>query len=310
MFPGQSSLYPEMVERVLAAAPEVARPLLYAASEVLGRDVTWHYRSINADIFATNRDVQVGVFLTSHLHLAALEAAGVTADISLGLSLGEYNHLGHIGALDFRDALLLVDARGRAYDNGPVGAMASVFPIDLEELEPVVERARAHGVLDIANLNSPRQHVLSGEWPAVTAALHILEEEQSIEAVVIDSRLPMHSSWFRPVQTAFRPALELAPWRSPLRPYLPNVLGRALASAGASDFVELLARHVCEPVRWRDSIDYLVRTHSDVAFVEVGPRAVLYNLLQRRWHPVPKLKTDADVDIAFETVARELAGAS
>src|SRR5205085_12207540 len=83
MFPGQSSLYPAMLERIMDAAPSTARPLLATASETLGRDLAWHYRSVNSDIFATNRDVQVGVFLTNHLHLAALEAAGVTAELSL-----------------------------------------------------------------------------------------------------------------------------------------------------------------------------------------------------------------------------------
>lgn len=311
MFPGQSSLYPAMVERLLNAEPSVARPLVDTASDVLGRDLARHYRSENPGIFATNRDVQVGVFLTNHLHLAALVAAGVTAELSLGLSLGEYNHLVHIGALGFGDALRLVEARGRAYDEGPDGAMAAVFPIELEDLLDVVERAREHGSLDIANMNSPTQYVLSGERCALTAALRILEKEPYyVEAVVIERRIPMHSSRFRPVQGAFRPALETAPWQRACLPYLPNILGSPLESPVAADYVELLSRHVCEPVRWRESIDYVVRTRPDVALVEVGPRAVLYNLLQRRWHPVVKFKTDGEADVDIQSVAHGLVNAA
>ncbi|MBV9583193.1 MAG: ACP S-malonyltransferase [Chloroflexi bacterium] len=307
MFPGQSSLYPAMVERILNAAPSVSKPLVDLASETLGRDLVCHYRSVNANIFATNRDVQIGVFLTNHLHLAVLEAAGIGAELSLGLSLGEYNHLVHIGALDFREALRLVEARGHAYDGGPEGAMASVFPIELDDILDVVQRARQHGTLDLANLNSPSQVVISGERAALDAALRILEEEHYyVEAVVIESRIPMHSRRFRPVQAMFRPVLEMAPWRSARLPYVPNVLGLAVESPVATDYVELLSRHVCEPVRWRDSIDYVVQAQPDAALVEVGPRAVLYNLLQRRWHPVAKFKTDSEAGVAVKTVACEL----
>src|SRR5947209_4023010 len=100
MFPGQSSRYPEMIEKIVAAdmgsAAVVAR-----ASQVLGRDLAAHYRAENPRIFATNRDVQIGVFLANHLHLGLLHRAGVDSAHSLGLSLGEYNHLVHIGALSF-----------------------------------------------------------------------------------------------------------------------------------------------------------------------------------------------------------------
>jgi [acyl-carrier-protein] S-malonyltransferase len=123
-----------------------ADEILARASETLGRDLVAH-PSRGAEAFACNQDVQVGVFLASHLHLTALEALGVRADRSLGLSLGEYNHLVHIGALGFEDALALVAARGAIYDRSPKGMMAAVFPLPLGDLEEVVEAARAHGVI-------------------------------------------------------------------------------------------------------------------------------------------------------------------
>src|SRR5215204_905002 len=170
MFPGQSSRYPAMVERALSLAPEENTDLVREASDLLGRDLLAHYRTDNPDAFAASRDIQVGVFLSNHLHLRSLERVGLTAERSLGMSLGEYNHLVHIGALEFADALRLVDARGVAYDAGPAGAMAAIFPLELSDLESVVSRAREHGVLEIGNFNSPTQHVLSGEREAVEAA--------------------------------------------------------------------------------------------------------------------------------------------
>jgi [acyl-carrier-protein] S-malonyltransferase len=310
MFPGQSSRYPEMLERALSLAPRRNTALVRQASDILGRDLLAHYRADNRAVFATNRDVQVGVFLANHLHLVALERAGVSAELSLGLSLGEYNHLVHIGALGFADALRLVDARGAAYDAGPDGAMAAVFPIDLGELEPVVSRARAHGTLEIGNHNSPTQYVLSGERPALEAAMRILEDEHVVETVVIEPRIPMHSTRFRPVVPAFSPALRRAAWRPVTRPYLPNAHGRFLSSPTPGDLISSLTLHVWRPVRWRQSIDVLASRYPDAVFVEVGPRAVLSGLLQRRWHPNPKLHTDAgrgdDARATFDAVVRAL----
>ncbi len=292
MFPGQSSRYPQMIERLLDASPD-ASAVLEEASAILGRDLRRHYRAENATIFATNRHIQVGVFLASHIFLRWLEQRGLSADRSLGLSLGEYNHLVDIGALPFADALRLVDARGQAYDAGPEGAMASVFPIDLDDLEDVVSRAAEHGTLEVANLNSPTQHVISGERAAVDAALRLLDEEYCVEGVLIEQRIPMHCWRFEPVSATLRPALRRAPWQATSKPYMPNVYARPISDPSDDDFVEALALHVYRPVRWRESIELLADADPDTTFVEVGPRSVLFNLLSRRWRPVRRFRTDS-----------------
>ena len=210
MFPGQSSRYPELLSRLRGSAPDELAATLGEASSALGRDLEVHYRADNAAMFVTNRDVQVGVFLANHVHLLALERRGVRAPLSLGLSLGEYNHLVHVGALGFVEALQLVDARGTLYDAGPRGEMLSVFPLPLAELEEVVARAREHGVVEISGYNSPSQHVLAGEPAALAAASDIVREQLGGECVTIERHLPMHSSLFEPVGAALAPLLQAA----------------------------------------------------------------------------------------------------
>jgi [acyl-carrier-protein] S-malonyltransferase len=202
--------------------------------------------------------------------------------------------------------------RGQAYDAGTDGAMASVSPIELDELRDIVARAAVHGALDVANLNSPTQHVIAGERAAVDAALSILEEEQFVQGVVIEQRIPMHSSRFAPVADAFRPALERTPWRTPRRPYLPNVYARPVEAASAADLIEALSLHVYSPVRWRASLELLAERYADAIFVEVGPRAVLHNLLNRRWLPNRKQKTDSSGDLHthFAALVEDLADAA
>jgi [acyl-carrier-protein] S-malonyltransferase len=296
MFPGQSSRYPGMLERIIDAW-QPAEAIVADASEVLGRDLRVLYRE-GQRAFERNQDVQVGVFLASYLHRCALEAAGITAEASLGLSLGEYNHLVHIGALEFADALRLVDARGRVYDQGPEGMMASVQPASVEDLEPLLEQARAHGEVTIANYNSPSQQVVAGKQAAVEATLALCEEELFAQPVVIERRIPMHTPLFRPVADQLRPYLEQAPWQQPSLPYMPNVTAIPIDAARPEDLVEMLARHVYSPVLWRDSIDRLIETNPSSIFVEVGPSGVLYSLLQKRWHAVAKHRSDSPDDLS------------
>src|SRR5262249_26323627 len=157
-------------------------------------------------------------------------------------------HLVHIGALSFEDALRLVEARGTAFDAGPDGAMAIVSPIDLRELEVVVERARVGGLLEICIYNSARQHTLSGDRRAVEEVLHVVKRELHAGGVIVEPRLPMHSKRYWPVVPAFIPALQRIPWRPIMRPYLPTVSGRFMSSPTPGDLIYSLALHVWRPV--------------------------------------------------------------
>lgn len=305
VFPGQTSRRRDMWRWPLEAIPQRARDLIEHASELLGQDLGHHYRADNEAMFATNRDVQVGVFLANHLHLLLLEEAGVRSSRSLGLSLGEYNHLVHIGALAFDDALTLVAARGAVYDAGPAGAMAAVFPLDLATLAGVVEQARAHGVVEIALLNSPTQHVIAGDHAAVDAALAMLEQEHFVQGRIIEPRIPMHASSFEPAARALRRHLERAPWRVPHAAYVPNATAQPIDQAGPSDFIELLTRHAHEPVRWQASVARVLAEEPRGFFVEVGPGSALTEL-GRRWQPAFGLHTSTEA--AWASALRRLRG--
>ena len=307
LFPGQSSRYPEMLSRMLELGDAETARRISVASEVVGRDLAAHYRPDQGDSFATNRDIQVGVFLANQLHLDILERAGVRAERSVGLSLGEYNHLVHIGALPFEDALRLVDARGRAYDAGPRGMMASIFPLGIDELEELLGRVRGLGVVEVATKNSPTQNVIAGDPAAVEAACNLADEEHGAQGVVIERQVPMHVSLFAPAAELLRPALLAAPWRRPTLPYMPNVLGAVEPDPSPAKIVEHLLAHVHRPVEFRVSVERLADELPEAAFVEVGPRAVLYNLLRRRWLKNPAFKTDDPKDArAVYQLAKEL----
>lgn len=311
MFPGQSSADPGMLLRALTLG-DAAASVLDRAVSVLGSERLARYTSASGARLESNQDVQISVFLASQMHLRALETAGIAADRSLGLSLGEYSHLVHIGALAFDDALALVERRGAAYDQSPPGIMVAVLGAVEDEVAEAVVRASAQGTVVISNYNAPTQHVIAGERAAVEAAVLVLEEEFGATTVETEGRVPMHSPMLAPVARSFRAELARAPFRTPSRPYISNVSGGVEADPAREVLVDRLTAHVTEPVRWRSAIEQLATTGAGACFVEVGPGGVLFNMLSRRWLDVKRAKTDdreaASLDTQFHQTVRSLRG--
>jgi [acyl-carrier-protein] S-malonyltransferase len=292
LFPGQSSAGPAVLLRA-CASHTAAVDVEERVRAVLGNARASEYFSAQGARLITNRDTQITVFVATQIYLAALRAEGIEADDSLGLSLGEYSHLVHIGALSFEDALRLVDERGRCYDEAPHGIMATILAVDYDTVADAVEQARGHGPIAISNINAPTQHVIAGAEAAVTWAAAFLEDEHAAHVAVIERRVPMHSPMMAAVADAFEPALRAAPWRCPAHDYFPNVAGAPLAKPAPADFVTHLKRHVSEPVLWQRSIDHLVSTQPDATFIEVGPGGVLHNMMGRAWRSARRLRVDA-----------------
>ena len=84
-----------------------------------------------------------------------------------GHSAGQYAAAIAAGSVDFDEALRLVRERGRIMqERGIDGGMGAIIGLSEEQAEEVVEQAREHGEISVANINAPGQVVLSGVLPA------------------------------------------------------------------------------------------------------------------------------------------------
>lgn len=311
MFPGQSSRKPGMLAELLQQDRENAS-LLRRASEVLQSDLSAEPGIMSSEPYPSNRHVQLAVFLTNHVYMEMLGRRGVRARYSLGLSLGEYNHLVHIGALGFEEAVRLVSVRGALYDRGPAGCMAAIIGAELGAVEEAVGRVNGTGTVEVANDNAPRQQVIAGERAAVEAAATLLEDEQDARVVDLEGEIPMHCSYFRPVADWFYPTLESMPWKEPELPYLSNTTGRAISRASAARIVESLYRHVYSRVCLRASLQWLFDEVPAPLFIEVGYGSTMYNLISPRWLPAARARVDLIEDekrpvlAGIEAIAKHL----
>ena len=200
-----------------------------------------------------------------------------------GHSLGEYSALVAAGSLAFADALRLVRKRGELMQQAVpvgVGAMAAVLGLEAA----VVEEIAAAATTDtehcaVANYNEPNQTVVAGHRPAVERAAELARERGAKRALLLPVSAPFHSKLMAPAREGLAPLLEETPFQDPAVPVVCNVDARPVTS-GAEARAALI-RQVDSPVRWVESVAWMVAEGGITNFVEVGPGAVLSGLVRR-----------------------------
>ena len=191
-----------------------------------------------------------------------------------GHSLGEYAALVAAGALQFDDAVKLVDERADAMaDAGEqrAGGMIAMLGGESRDVRALADRLG----LVVANDNAPGQLVLSGSVDALEAAEDVAREETGARARRLDVTGAFHSPLMEPAAARLRAALEGTPVSAMEIPVYSN--------GSAAPFVDVrgeLAENLLRPVRWRETLVAL-RTAGVDRFVELGPGAVLTGLVKR-----------------------------
>jgi len=283
LFPGQGAQQVGMGKELAAALP-AARALYDRASGILGYDLAKLCFEGPAEELDTTVRSQPALFVTS---LAALEwlkknSPQVVADCqaTAGLSLGEYTALVFAGALDFDDAVRLVHRRGvamqEASDATPSG-MVSILGLELPQVEALCEHAAQGRILRVANHLCPGNIVVSGENEACERVAD-LAEKQNARAMPLAVAGAFHTPIMRPADERLAEALRSVTLRRPRLPVVSNVDARP--HDDPEEIRRLLVQQVLQPVRWEDSIRYLLGQGFD-QFYEVGPGRVLRGLLRR-----------------------------
>lgn len=278
LFAGQGAQTPGM-GRELAAASPAARHVFEWANAILGFDLaTLCFEGPEAELTRTE-NAQPALYVAAFAALAALRerVPSLSFGAAAGLSLGEFTALAAAGALEFEEGLRLVRARGQfmqAACEAESGAMAAVIGLEEAPLRTVCEDT---GVA-IANLNCPGQIVLSGAAAKMPAALEAARARGARKALPLAVAGAYHSPLMAPARARLADALASVRFRTPVAPVLSNVTGRPHESPDA--LAELLAAQVTSPVRWEDSMRWLLGRGFG-RFIEFGPGGVLTGFMKR-----------------------------
>lgn len=283
LFPGQGSQEVGMGRDVYASCA-AARDVFDAADEALGFSLSKIcFEGPEEELLRTEVQ-QPAILATGVALLRALQnEVEVNPAYVAGHSLGEYTALVAAGAVDFEDAVRLVNARGRfmqeAVPEGR-GAMAAVLGLAPSEVELVCSAAVAATgkVVTPANYNSPQQTVIAGDAAAVEIACSRARQEGAKRTIPLAVSAPFHCALMKPA--ANKLALELArvQFREPAIPVITNV--EAAPNCDASRVATLLEQQVTAPVRFVEMVEKLVElgvTH----VLEVGTGRVLSGLVAR-----------------------------
>lgn len=284
LFPGQGAQTVGMGQALYESLP-AARQLYDRANAVLGYDLASLCFQGPAEDLDTTVHSQPALFVTS---LAALEKLRqqspdvvLSCEAAAGLSLGEYTAMVFAGALDFEAGLKLVQQRGAAMqdaaDATPSG-MVSILGLERTQVEALCDQARQGDTLQVANLLCPGNIVISGTNAACERAADMAEKAGAMKAVPLAVAGAFHTPIMHPADERLAAVLAGVEIRKPDIPVVSNV--DALPHDDPEEIRRLLVRQVIQPVRWEDSMRYLLNQGFD-QFYEVGPGRVLKGLLKR-----------------------------
>ena len=276
MFPGQGAQYIGMAKDFYDAIPE-CREVFEEASEASGLDIAALCFEENDKINITEY-TQICMLTAEAAILRALEVKGYKADVTAGLSLGEYGALIACGALSRKDAFALVRKRGiymqEAVPEG--GAMAAVLALDTAQIEEACKKTE--GIVSIANYNCPGQIVISGSIEGINKACELMKAAGAKRALPLKVGGAFHSPLMNPAKVELEAAINATEIHTPKCPVYQNV--DALPHTDPAEIKANLVAQLTASVRWTQTVKNMVADGAD-DFTECGPGAVLQGLIKK-----------------------------
>lgn len=281
VFPGQGSQSLGMLAE-LGAAQALVRDTFAEASDALGYDL-WALAQQGPEERLNETDKTQPAILTASVALWRLWQAegGAQPAFVAGHSLGEYSALVAAGAIEFRDAVKLVELRGQLMQQAvPAGqgGMAAILGLEDADVLAACAEAAQGEVVSAVNFNAPGQVVIAGSASAVGRAIEACKERGAKRAMPLPVSVPSHCALMRPAAEKFAEAVNGLAWQSPQIALVQNVSAAVPADLDALRR-DLLAQ-LYSPVRWVESIVYLAG-QGVTELVECGPGKVLAGLNKR-----------------------------
>jgi [acyl-carrier-protein] S-malonyltransferase len=265
--------------RDLAEQFPTAADLFQEGDDVLGRklsEIAWHGP---IEELTKTSNCQPALFVHGLACLSILrELAGAfQVGGAAGLSLGEMTAHAAAGTFDFATGVKLVQRRSELMDEACAatnGAMAAMIGAD----ESAVRALAADADVDVANINSPGQIVISGEKAKVEIAIGLAKEHGIRRATLLTVAGAYHSRLMESAYQQLGAVLLHVPVQPPRFPVISNVTGAEVTTP--IEIRRTLQDQVTGTVRWLDCMEQLAGLGCDF-FIELGPGGVLAGLLRR-----------------------------
>jgi [acyl-carrier-protein] S-malonyltransferase len=260
------------------------------ANQALGFDLTKLSFDGPEDQLNRTDMAQVAIYTASvACHRALVEAGSISeAQLTAGLSLGEFTALHLAGAFDFLTGLELVKLRGQAMQDAAEiseSSMVALVGADEAQAMALCEEAlndpenKGEEVLVPANFNCPGQVVISGSLKACERAM-VVADKMGLRATQLAVAGAFHSPLMQPAADRLAEALDKADWHTPKATVMSNVTAEPHES-DIDSIKQRLVDQLTSPVRWSQSMQYVIEKHPGARLVELAPGKVLSGLMRR-----------------------------
>lgn len=297
VFPGQGSQKIGMLAE-LAAEYDVVTQVFAEASEVLGYDL-WD-RVQNGEQEAINMtECTQPLLLTASVAIWRVwqEKGGAVPAFMSGHSLGEWSALVCAGVVSFKDAVLLVQQRGKFMQEAVpagLGAMAAIIGLDDDKIVSICAESEQGECVAAVNFNSPGQVVIAGSVAAVERAMAACKDAGAKRALPLPVSAPFHTEMMRPAAERLSAQVQAVEFSAPAIPVIHNVTAQVESDPAA--IKALMIEQIYSPVQWTGCVKTLAASGVEV-LVECGPGKVLSGLAKRISKELMAMPTEAPADI-------------
>ena len=276
IYPGQGAQAVGMGQDFYEKSP-LSRAVFDQASEIVSLDLKKLCFEEN-DLLNKTEYTQVAMVTACIAMTRAVEAMGLHADMTAGLSLGEYCAIATAGGMCDMDAVRTVRSRGIFMEHAApegTGAMSAVLGLDASVIEEVLDGIEG---VSIANYNCPGQIVITGQAEAVAKAGEALKEAGARRVLPLKVSGPFHSPMMRTAGEELAKVFAGVSMNPLKLPYVANINAEVITDC--SKIEELLVAQVSGSVRWQQSVETMICEGVDT-FIEIGPGKTLTGFLRK-----------------------------